>query len=299
MQINSKYYMGHNHSHNHVDENQSNKQLTIAVIINILLTVAQVIGGVFSGSLSLIADALHNLSDAGAIFIALVARKIGNKPANGTHHFGYKRAEILATLFNSSTLIIIGVYLIFESISSYLNPQPINGWIVVWIAALALIIDLATAFLTYRAGANHSINIKAAFIHNISDAMASIVVIIAGTLIILYQWYIVDLIATVLISVYVIYHGILLLKQSCQILMQAAPNNIDTHAISNALRSEFNIESVTSIRLWQLDDKENYCELIINTQHLINLPVVKSFLHNNFNIENCIIEIQPNTQRLN
>ena len=285
-------FMGHNHSHSHVDENQSNKQLTVAVVINVLLTIAQVIGGIFSGSLSLIADALHNLSDAGAIFIALVARKIGNKPADGTHHFGYKRAEILATLFNSSTLILIGGYLIVESVSSYLNPQLINGWIVVWVAAIALVVDLATAFLTYRAGANNSINIKAALIHNISDAMASIVVIIAGTLIILYQWYIVDLIATVLISIYVIYHGVLLLKQSCKILMQAAPNNIDTHTISNTICSKFNIESVISIKLWQLDDKESYCELVISTQHLVDLHIVKSFLHDNFNIENCIIEIQ-------
>ncbi|MGO3445316.1 MAG: cation diffusion facilitator family transporter, partial [Pseudoalteromonas distincta] len=123
--------------------------------------------------------------------------------------------------------------------------------------------------------------------------MASIVVIIAGTLIILYQWYIVDLIATVLISLYVIYHGILLLKQSCKILMQAAPSNIDTDAISHAISNEFNIESVMSIKLWQLDDKENYCELIISTQHVIDLAAVKSFLHNNFNIENCIIEIRP------
>jgi len=285
--------MAHDHSHSHVDENQSDKQLAVAVIINVLLTVTQVIGGIFSGSLSLIADALHNLSDAGAIFIALIARKIGNKPADVTHHFGYKRAEILATLFNSTTLIIIGLYLIFEAISSYLNPQPINGWIVVWVAAIALVIDLATAYLTYRAGANQSINIKAAFIHNISDAMASIVVIIAGTLIILYQWYIVDLIATVLISVYVIYHGILLLKQSGKILMQAAPNNIDTHAISHAISNEFNIESVVSIKLWQLDDKENYCELVVSTQQTIDLPAVKGFLHDNFNIENCIIETRP------
>ncbi|MBH0055478.1 cation transporter [Pseudoalteromonas sp. SWXJZ94C] len=284
--------MGHDHSHSHVDENQSNKQLTVAVVINVLLTVAQVIGGVFSGSLSLIADALHNLSDAAAIFIALVARKIGNKPANDTHHFGYKRAEILATLFNSSTLIIIGVYLVFESISSYFNPQPINGWIVVWVAAIALVVDLVTAFLTYRAGANHSMNIRAAFIHNVSDAMASIVVIVAGTLIILYQWYIVDLIATILISVYVIYHGVLLLKESCKILMQAAPSHFDNAAVTKALIKKFQIQHVASIKAWQLDDKTTHCELVINTQNQIDLEAIKHYLHDHFNIENCIIENQ-------
>lgn len=287
--------MEHNHAHSHVDDSQSNKQLTIAVVINALLTVVQIIGGVFSGSLSLIADALHNLSDAGALFIALVARKIGARPSSLTHHFGYKRAEVLATLFNSSTLIVVGVYLIFESVSGYLNPEPVNGWIIVWVAAFALLIDLATAFLTYRAGANHSMNIKAAFIHNVSDAMASIVVIIAGTLIILYQWYVVDLIATVFISAYVIYHGALLLKQSCTILMQAAPENISTSAISHALNDKFNIEAVVSIKLWQLDDKECYCELVISSRNVIVLNEIKDLLHNNFNIENTIIEVQPIT----
>jgi cobalt-zinc-cadmium efflux system protein len=282
--------MSHDHFHSHVDENQSNKQLTIAVLINILLTLTQIIGGLVSGSLSLIADALHNLSDAAAIFIALMARKIGNKPPDYKYHFGYKRAEILATLFNSTTLIVIGLYLIFEAIAGYLNPQPINGWIVVWVAAIALLIDLLTAFLTYQAGANNNMNIKAAFIHNVSDAMASVIVIIAGTLIILYQWYVVDLIATVFISIYVIYHGLLLLKASCNILMQAAPNNFNSKKVVNALIREFQFDSVESIKVWQLDDKTTHCELVVNSHTAANLAAVKLFLHNNFDIGNCIIE---------
>ena len=283
--------MGHGHSHSHVDDNQSDKQLTLAVFINVLLTAVQVVGGVFSGSLSLIADALHNLSDAASIFIALVARKIGNKQADTTHHFGYKRAEILATLFNSTTLIVIGCYLIFEAISGYLNPQPINGWIIVWVAAIALFIDLLTALLTYRAGAKNNMNIKAAFIHNVSDAMASIVVIIAGTLIILYQWYVIDLIATILISLYVIYHGVLLLKASCSILMQAAPLDFDQQLISKKLLQQFAIAQIHSIKAWQLDDNTTHCEIVLQTDTPIELNAIKHYLHDEFAIEHCIIEV--------
>ncbi|WP_372762418.1 cation diffusion facilitator family transporter [Pseudoalteromonas sp.] len=282
--------MGHNHAHHHVDENHSNIQLLLAIVINVLLTVIQVIGGLLSGSLSLIADALHNLSDAAAIFIALLARKIAHKPADSSHHFGYQRAEILATAFNSCTLIIIGGYLVIEAIMSYLNPQVIDGWIIVWVASFALLIDVITAVLTYRAGAHNSINIRAAFIHNVSDAMASIVVMIAGTLIILYQWYVVDLIATLLIAGYVIYHGVLLLKQSCRILMQAAPHQFDTHAVALAIKQHFNISEVTSIKLWQLDDKTTHCELIIDSETAPPLSAIKHYLHDNFQIEYCIIE---------
>lgn len=282
--------MGHGHSHSHVNDNQSDKQLTLAVFINVLLSAVQVIGGVFSGSLSLIADALHNLSDAASIFIALIARKIGNKQADTTHHFGYKRAEILATLFNSTTLVVIGCYLVFEAISGYLNPQPINGWIIVWVAAIALFIDVLTAVLTYKAGADNNMNIKAAFIHNVSDAMASIVVIIAGTLIILYQWYVVDLIATILISVYVIYQGLLLLKASCSILMQAAPARFNQQLMSQKLTERFPIKQVHSIKAWQLDDTTIHCEIVLQTAEIIDLDAVKKFLHDEFAVEQCVIE---------
>ena len=214
------------HSHSHATANKSTRQLFMAVVINVLLTIAQVVGGLISGSLSLIADALHNLSDASSLLIALIARKISAKAANEQYHYGYKRAEILATLLNSVSLIVIGGYLIIEAVRNYLDPQPIDGWIIVWVASFALFVDVITALLTYKAGAKSSMNIRAAFIHNVSDAMASVAVIIAGTLIILYQWYIVDLIATAVISIYVIYHGVLLMIESCKILMQAAPKHV-------------------------------------------------------------------------
>lgn len=282
--------MGHQHSHSHHNDDQSNRQLGFAVFINVLLTIAQVVGGVVSGSLSLIADALHNLSDAAAIFIALIARKIGGKPADERYHFGYKRAEILATLLNSTTLIIIGGFLIIEAIESYFNPTAIDGWIVVWVAAFALVIDIATAILTFHAGAKNSMNIRAAFIHNVSDAMASIVVIVAGTLIILYQWYIVDLIATILISAYVIYHGVLLLIESCKILMQAAPDDFDRNQVSLALSKQFAIGQVHSLKAWQLDDNQTCCELVLTTSAELVLDDVKDYLHHEFAIAHCIIE---------
>ncbi len=283
--------MGHGHHHHHHDtNNQSTRQLMLAVAINVLLTVAQVIGGLVSGSLSLIADALHNLSDASSLFIALIARKIGAKPANDRYQYGYKRAEILATLFNSLSLIVIGGYLIIEAISNYLNPEPIDGWIIIWVAGLALIIDLVTALLTYKAGAKDSMNIRAAFIHNVSDALASVVVIIAGTLIILYQWYIVDLIATMLISLYVIYHGVLLLIASSKILMQAAPDNFALAAATTELKTQFAITDIDYLKTWQIDDHHVHCELKFSAKHNINNDEIRHFLHDNFAIESCTIE---------
>ena len=283
-----------NHTHSHAHAHNHDGKLSMAVFINILLTVAQIIGGVLSGSLSLIADALHNLSDAGAIVIAIVARKIARKPANSQMTFGFKRAEIIGALINSTTLIILGVYLIYASIEKYFNPQPIDGWIVVWIASIALVIDSITAWLTYQAGAKNNLNLKAAFIHNLSDAFASVVVIVAGSLIILYQWYVVDLLATILISVYVVYHGILLAKQSIRILMQAVPVDIDIDKICKDIESMENVEKVRHIHVWQLDDSEVYLETSVNLktmEQVQDLTPIKDLLAAQYGIHHSTIEV--------
>lgn len=248
--------MSHDHNHHHAGDGK----LGFAVFINILLTVVQIIGGLLSGSLSLIADALHNLSDAGAILIAIFARRIGNKSANKTMTYGYKRAEIIGALINSTSLIIVGIYLIFEAIGKYFQPTSIDGWIVFWVAGIALVVDIATALITYSAGAKDNMNIKAAFIHNISDALASLVVIIAGILIINFQLYIFDLIATIGISIYVIFHGLILLKKCIMIIMQAVPESVNIENLQAVLEEIDGVTSVKHIHVWQLDDKKIYLE---------------------------------------
>ena len=175
-----------------------------AVLVNVLLTFAQVVGGILSGSLSLVADALHNLNDAASLGIALVARRIARRPADSRRTFGYRRAEVIGAIINLTTLIIVGLYLIYEAVSRYFDPRPIEGWVVVWVAGIALAVDIVTALLTFKLSKGN-LNIRAAFIHNVSDALASVAVIVAGTLILLYDWYWADLAATVLISGYVLY----------------------------------------------------------------------------------------------
>ncbi|HPF78975.1 MAG TPA: cation diffusion facilitator family transporter, partial [Alphaproteobacteria bacterium] len=132
------------HHHHHDVSQGGEKRLLWSVVINVLLTIAQIIGGILSGSLSLIADALHNLSDAASIFIALIAIRIGRKPADHHKTFGYKRAETIAALINLTALVMIGLYLIIEAVQRFLHPEPIAGWMVVIVASIALIIDAVT-----------------------------------------------------------------------------------------------------------------------------------------------------------
>ncbi len=271
-------------------------KLGLAIFINVLLTVAQVVGGLLSGSLALIADALHNLSDAGAILVAAVARKIGSRSADANMTYGYKRAEIIGVLVNSTTLILVGLYLIYEAVNKYLDPKPIDGWIVFWVAGIALVIDIATAFLTYKAGAKESMNIKAAFIHNVSDALASVAVIIAGIMIISYRLYVFDVVATIGISVYVIYHGMILLKKSILIIMQAVPEGMSIDDIRSSLETLEGVGGVDHIHVWQLDDKNVYFEghvLTEGRQPELVKEEIRAVLKDKFNITHSTIETTP------
>ena len=251
--------------HDHGQAQGGDKRLIGAVLVNILLTVAQIVGGVLSGSLSLVADALHNLSDAAALGVALVARRIARRPADSKRTFGYGRAEVVGALINLTTLIIVGLYLVYEAAARLFNPQVVEGWIVVWVAAIALIIDIATAVLTYRLSKGN-LNIRAAFVHNVSDALASVAVIVAGTLILLYDWYWADLVATVLISVYVLYQGITMMRDTVRILLESVPPDIRLEEITIALGNIPGVQDVHHLHVWQLDETHRALEAHVVVQ---------------------------------
>ncbi len=250
--------MAHDHHHHDV-ESMGDRRLGWAIAINMLLTLAQIVGGVLSGSLALIADALHNFSDAAALLIALVARKIGRRPANHFKTFGYKRAEVIAALINLVTLVIVGLYLIYEALWRVFEPQIIQGWMVVIVASIALIIDVVTAMLTYRMS-KHSLNIRAAFLHNVSDALASLGVIIAGSLIILYEWYWTDTLLTLLIAAYVLYQAATMLPKTIHILMQGAPEGITINEVITVMEGTDGVINIHHLHLWQLDEHQNALE---------------------------------------
>ena len=267
--------MSHDHHHD-VDE-MDDRKLGWAIAINMLLTLAQIIGGIFSGSLALIADALHNFSDAASLWIAWIARKIGRKPADHFKTFGYKRVEVIATLINLITLVIVGLYLIYEAIWRAFDPQIIEGWMVVIVASVALVIDVVTALLTYRMSKN-SMNIRAAFLHNVSDALASLGVIIAGTLIILYDWYWTDTALTLLIAAYVLYQAASMLPKTIHILMQGTPEEIVIEEVIQAMESIGGVKNVHHVHIWQMDEHNNALEAHVVIDHFNETEAVKQAL---------------------
>ena len=286
--------MSENHQHYRPENNRG---LIFAVFINLSLTLFQFIGGILSGSLSLLADAVHNLSDAASLGIALFARKISLKPADEAKTFGYQRAEVIAALINTTLLITISLYLIYEAFLRLLEPQVIAGSIIIYVATIALIIDILTAIITFKKSKNN-MNMKAAFLHNLSDALSSIAVIITGLLIFLYKIYWIDTALTFLVAGFILWQAMKLLPNTIHLLMEGSPKNILPKDIKESIKNIVGIKDIHHIHIWHLDENRIAMEanVIVTANRLSEVePIkdkIKNLLKNNFNIVHSTLEFE-------
>lgn len=244
--------MSHQHEH-------TGRNLAITVILNGIITLGQFTGGIISGSLALISDALHNLSDVVSVILAYLAHRIGLRPQTQKSTFGFKRAEILAAFINAISLIAISVYLMVEAGKRFLNPQEVDYLWMFWLGIVGFVANGLSVFILHN-NKNENLNIRAAYLHLIGDALTSVAVIAGAVCIWLFQVYWIDPLVTVLISVYIFIHTFKILKESVEILMQFAPSGIDQEEIVTVLLQIPEIQSVHHIHLWQLDDDRIYFE---------------------------------------
>ena len=253
--------MDSHHHHHHSDlSDRGQKSLLVSSLLNGIITIAQIIGGLLSNSLSLLSDALHNLGDTLAIFIAYLARKFGNKTATPHKTFGYKRIEIIAALFNSATLIVISLFLFVEAFKRFADPEPIKGQLMLLVAIVGLLANLISVFLLnpHKKG---SLNIKAAYLHLLGDTLSSVAVILGGIAITFWEQYWVDPVITIAVGLYLIIHTIKVLKQSVNILMQSSPETIKIEELAGFMVNlSPEIKNVHHIHIWTLDDKRIFLE---------------------------------------
>jgi cobalt-zinc-cadmium efflux system protein len=259
--------MSHNHSHNHGSET-SEKNLFITMALNFFITIAEIIGGFISGSLSLISDALHNFSDGIAIIITYIAMRLSKRPKTSKYTFGLKRAEILAAIINASTLIIISFFLIKEAIERFYNPSPITGSLMLIVASLGLLANVAGTLLLKK-GSEGNLNIRAAYFHLLSDAVSSLAVIIGALFIIFYKIYWIDPLLTVLISLYILKETYEIVKESVEILMMSNPEGIDLEVIKNIVEKIPGVINIHHIHLWKLNDNDTHFEAHIEVEDMV------------------------------
>ncbi|WP_031218639.1 cation diffusion facilitator family transporter [Halomonas sp. PBN3] len=269
--------MEHHHDHPHLDPTSGDRRVSIAIWANGILTVAQIVGGILAGSLSLIADALHNFSDMAALVIAFAARKIARRPPDSQMTFGYGRIEIVAALINYTTLILVGFYLIYEGVMRMIDPPAVQGWIIVVIGAVALAVDALTALLTWSMQ-KHSVNIRALFLHNLSDALASLAVIIGGSLILLYDMRWVDPAITIGIALYILYLAFTEIGGPIRTLMLGSPPDIDGQSVIDALRDVEGVQDVHHVHLWQMQESTAAldCHVVLTEAGWQQLEAIKA-----------------------
>lgn len=289
--------MPHDHHHHHHPEVDlaGDRRVAAAVGVNILLTVVQIIAGLFSGSLALIADAVHNLSDALSLVIAFAARRIARRPADADMTFGYGRAEVVAALINYVTLIVIALWLAVEGVGRFLNPVEVEGWTVVIVAGVALVVDLVTAALILRLS-HDSMNIRAAFLHNVADAMGSVAVVVGGTLILLYGWWIVDPIITLLISGYILWHSWQGIGPVIRVLMLGSPDSPRIDEVAHTLCSADGVADVHALHLWRVQEHRVALQAHVVIEDTAGMDAVradlKALLEDRFGITHSSLELE-------
>ncbi|MDA9334978.1 cation diffusion facilitator family transporter [Flavobacteriaceae bacterium] len=239
------------------------RNLLISILLNSLITIAQIIGGFLSRSLALLSDALHNLTDVSSLIISYIASVLSKKKATKTRTFGYKRAEIIAAFINASSLIVIAIYLVFEAINRFFKPQKIEAELVIWLSILGIVINGLSVLLLKKDSVNN-INIRSAYIHLLTDILASIAVLIGGILMKFYQVFWVDAALTMAIAIYLIIVGISLLKESFNILMLFTTKEIRIEDVVQEVIKEEQINNIHHIHIWQLNESEIHLEAHID-----------------------------------
>ncbi len=283
---------GHHHHHH---PQTYNKAFAIAVIINLAFVVVEGGFGWMANSMSLMADAVHNLSDVLGLGLAWLANWLLTRKAREHFSYGYKRTTILATLTNALLLICSSLFIAFESINKLFHPQPLHEQTMIWVALLGIFVNGGTALLFLR-DRHKDLNIKGAFLHLAYDALISLGVVIAGILILLGGWTWLDPAAGIMIVIVIFIGTWGLLRDSINLLLDAVPQNIDINAVRQYLCKLPGVAGVHDLHIWGLSTAE--CAL---TAHLVmpesplsdhDFATINADLQHQFNIHHVTLQVE-------
>jgi cobalt-zinc-cadmium efflux system protein len=282
-------------------ENNKENRLIVSAGLNFATTVAQVIGGILSGSLSLISDALHNFSDTVALVISFFAVRLAKRKNTEAQTFGYKRAEILAALFNACALVVVSIFLFKEAFARFNHPHPVNSVLMLSVASVGLIANIVSVFLL-KTHAHEDLNVRAAYVHLFSDFLSSIAVIIGACAIFISKAYWIDPALTILIGIYVLKEGYKIIEESTRILMQYVPKGINLREIQAQIEGIDGVKDIHHAHLWAVTERDIHFEAHINVSR--DMPVsetcllvkrVEEILKDKFAITHVTLQIEFNS----
>lgn len=249
--------MGHDHGHDHT-HGANKKVLMISFIIITAYMIIEVIGGFITNSLALLSDAGHMLSDSISLGVGLLAFTLGEKVANYSKTYGYKRFEILAAVFNGVTLLLIAIYIFYEAFQRFQNPPEVASTGMLIIASIGLLVNILVAWILMRGGdTKENLNLRAAFLHVLGDLLGSVGAVIAALLIMFFNWGLADPLASVIVALLVLISGWRVTKDAVHVLMEGTPKNVDLDDIINTMENVQGIISIHDLHVWSITSGQN------------------------------------------
>ncbi len=276
----------------------NNSKFKYGLILNSSFALAELIIGFLSGSLALISDAIHNFSDSLSLIIAWIADVLSNRKADQSNTYGLKRAKIIGALINSLILLIIAFYIYFEAFQKFQNPQPIQGGIITIVSFVGILINTSVAFLFKDS--NNDLNKKAAFVNMALDAIASLLAMIGGVIIMLTGSTIIDPIISLVIGSLLIYNSFEIIREVIKILLEATPSGIDKIEVQNQILTHECINQVVDLHIWSLTNEYIVLTAVLNIkpnciEHLDKfVEEIKTDLNKSFGIQHQTIETRIN-----
>ncbi|UTH06470.1 cation diffusion facilitator family transporter [Macrococcoides canis] len=256
--------MAQEHDHTH---GANKKTLLISFIIITTYMVIEAIGGFLTNSLALLADAGHMLSDSISLGVGLLAFILGEKAADYSKTYGYKRFEILAAVFNGVTLVLIAIYIFYEAYQRFTDPPEVASTGMLIIATIGLLINILVAWLLMRGGdTKENLNIRAAFLHVLGDLLGSVGAIVAALMIIFFNWGWADPLASVIVAVLVLISGWRVTKESIHVLMEGTPKNVEIDAVIKTIESIPGVNSMHDLHVWSITSGKNAlsCHVVVD-----------------------------------
>lgn len=292
--------MNTHHHHNH-NPSIKGKKLFFTILLNIFITLGQLIGGLISGSLALISDALHNFTDVISLVISYAADRMTKREQTLSHTFGYKRAEIIAAFINGVSLIIVSAYLAYQAVFRLMTPEKIETSYVIWLSLVA-IIGNGISVLILQKDAKHNLNMRSAYIHLFSDLIISVAVLIGGLMMKFFGIYWIDPVLTIIISIYLFFLSLKIVIESVSILMLFSPKTLSILDLEAAVCKFPKVKNMHHVHLWELNDKDIYLEAHLEFEEDITLSEfdeictsIEEMVQRDFNISHTMF--QPEFKR--
>lgn len=294
MESKDKHIHEHEHHHDH-HINSLSTAFVVGTVLNLAFVIVEGSAGFISNSMGLLSDAGHNLSDTVSLLLAWLAFHLTKKVANKRFTYGYSKSTILASLINASILLIAIGMIVIESIQKFYNPKPVNGDTIIWVAAVGIVINFATAML-FMKDRKKDLNVKGAFLHMAMDALVSVGVVISGIVIKFTGLAVIDPIIGLVIAVIIFISTWNLLKESLRLSLDAVPEAIDVDEIEKAILAVKGVESIHHIHIWALGTSENAITVHVLVDDIAESEQIKTNIRNllkHNNINHATIETEP------